>query len=487
MFYKILIFLSFSLTLFSQNHVEYRKIDSLIDAIKYNNSISYSLKIEYLNDISEKSRDLEYQLGEGLSYLRIATIYSHLNKPKKALEYAIKGKTIAHKIKNDSLIFFYEFSRALNYGRTGFTDKANNIFKDCLKKIDVIKDPDSKSYYYGRIYTQMANLNFENNTNENEYKRKIKLHKIALSYFEKCKKKKGNESYASLGYFYKSLNKLDSSEYFLKKGLKVNRNSFHLNGIQNYYINLAKVYFKKQNYSLATKFIDSSLNASVKENDIYVLKESYGLLSEIFELKNDSFYALKYKKLEQIYNDSLSRIDHSYIKESANYLYKNVEDDNENLNKRIYHLFYLIIFLLLLILIIAFAGKVFEWNLRRKMNVLSFEKLEHESIVEVKDFESISTEELIIKSKKVDPLFVVYFKNKYPVFYKRLITILPDLTINELRYCFYLKLRFSSKEISDIMCVSPKAIYNRNNRFRKRLNLKEAEDLYAWAENLDKD
>ena len=94
MFYKILIFLSFSLTLFSQNHVEYRKIDSLIDAIKYNNSISYSLKIEYLNDISEKSRDLEYQLGEGLSYLRIATIYSYLNYPQGATHISLQSAVL---------------------------------------------------------------------------------------------------------------------------------------------------------------------------------------------------------------------------------------------------------------------------------------------------------------------------------------------------------------------------------------------------------
>lgn len=114
-------------------------------------------------------------------------------------------------------------------------------------------------------------------------------------------------------------------------------------------------------------------------------------------------------------------------------------------------------------------------------------KTTHQIISNNKIEDSISLEELIIKAKKTDPLFSTYFEKCYPVFYKRLNELLKDVTVSDLKFCLFLKLKLSSKEIADNMHVSLKAIYNRNNRFRKRINIKEGEDLYTWAEKFDKE
>lgn len=62
-------------------------------------------------------------------------------------------------------------------------------------------------------------------------------------------------------------------------------------------------------------------------------------------------------------------------------------------------------------------------------------------------------------------------------FYKRLLQKYPKLTKNELRLCAFLRLNFSSKEISAITQQSPHSIVVARSRLRKKLNLDKNQSL----------
>lgn len=62
-------------------------------------------------------------------------------------------------------------------------------------------------------------------------------------------------------------------------------------------------------------------------------------------------------------------------------------------------------------------------------------------------------------------------------FYKRLLEKYPNLTKNELRLCAFLRLNFSSKEISAITQQSPHSIVVARSRLRKKISLDENTSL----------
>ncbi|MEG2079570.1 hypothetical protein SAMN05421796_102327 [Chryseobacterium piscicola] len=72
----------------------------------------------------------------------------------------------------------------------------------------------------------------------------------------------------------------------------------------------------------------------------------------------------------------------------------------------------------------------------------------------------------------------------FPTFFDELKKINQDLKKSELIFCIYLKLGFSSKEVAIYTFVTPKAIQNRKNRLRKKLNIASDIDIYKWFDDL---
>ncbi|MBD8081365.1 helix-turn-helix transcriptional regulator [Chryseobacterium caseinilyticum] len=75
-------------------------------------------------------------------------------------------------------------------------------------------------------------------------------------------------------------------------------------------------------------------------------------------------------------------------------------------------------------------------------------------------------------------------RSVFPTFFDNLKQINPDLKKSELIFCVYLKLDFSTKEIALYTFVTPKAIQNRKNRIRKKLNIASDVDIYKWFDEL---
>jgi DNA-binding CsgD family transcriptional regulator len=93
-------------------------------------------------------------------------------------------------------------------------------------------------------------------------------------------------------------------------------------------------------------------------------------------------------------------------------------------------------------------------------------------------------DEILALAKENSPRLLNKFRLVEPDFFSRLSAIQPDLKNSELIFCIYLKLNLTTKEIATYTFVTPKAIQNRKNRLRKKLNIASYLDIYKWFNDL---
>lgn len=72
------------------------------------------------------------------------------------------------------------------------------------------------------------------------------------------------------------------------------------------------------------------------------------------------------------------------------------------------------------------------------------------------------------------------FNNADKDFLEKIKQAHPDLTANDLRFCAYLRLNLSSKEIAPLLNISTKSVETKRYRLRKRLNLEHDDGLVEY-------
>lgn len=76
--------------------------------------------------------------------------------------------------------------------------------------------------------------------------------------------------------------------------------------------------------------------------------------------------------------------------------------------------------------------------------------------------------------------FFSNFEKLYPNFKTSIYKIAPNLTSNELKLCAFLRLNLSSKEISNLLSITPESVNKARYRLRKKLNLSANDDLATF-------
>lgn len=77
-------------------------------------------------------------------------------------------------------------------------------------------------------------------------------------------------------------------------------------------------------------------------------------------------------------------------------------------------------------------------------------------------------------------LFKEAFNNADRDFLKKLEQTHPNLTPNDIRLCSYLRLNLSSKEMAELLNISPRSVEIKRYRLRKKLNLTHDENLVSY-------
>jgi DNA-binding CsgD family transcriptional regulator len=60
----------------------------------------------------------------------------------------------------------------------------------------------------------------------------------------------------------------------------------------------------------------------------------------------------------------------------------------------------------------------------------------------------------------------------------------PELSLNEIRICTYIRLGYSTKEIADFICIEVESVSKARNRLRKKLNIDRKMDIAEFLEEI---
>lgn len=466
----------------AQKNYSKKKIDSVLNIVKFKVASHPEQTFSEFKKLYAASLEQNHKIGISFSLIGMGQAVGNLNDFKEAISYVKKGRIIANEIDNDSLLLYADFVDCIQYGRMLLNIKAVDMINDCIKRVHVIKDEDSRHLLLGALYTNKANFSagLKNKPTDQEF---LFLHRKAFYHFSKVKHVFSNPSFNNLGHCFNELNQLDSAYYYFQKGVDFAKLKGKTSEIE--YINFAELYVKRKKYPVAMKYLDSSIAICKQKKIYYLLSENFAIYANIHSKLGNTNEAIVAQNLFLMYKDSADMIEKSRVVESVNYLINETKKENDNLLK--IHKTIIIVAIILIIVLVIISRFLYckRRLLKSESSVKENELVEKTNqIVTLKQKVSTSYSEVIAMAKKNDPLFLPLFKELYPDFYNNLLSVNPDLTLTEQKVCFYIKLKFSSKEIASSTFVTTKAIQNRKNRLRKRLSISNGENIYEWFDQL---
>ncbi len=80
--------------------------------------------------------------------------------------------------------------------------------------------------------------------------------------------------------------------------------------------------------------------------------------------------------------------------------------------------------------------------------------------------------------------FMLHFEKVHPDFFKKLTEISKDLTKNDIQLCAYFRIGMSTKQIAQMLNVSPDSIKMHRYRIRKKLSIPENENFDTFMQNI---
>ncbi len=117
-------------------------------------------------------------------------------------------------------------------------------------------------------------------------------------------------------------------------------------------------------------------------------------------------------------------------------------------------------------------------NLIKKNSILNDIKTELETITDPSKIRNV----IRVINRNLDneddwKFFEEAFNHADKDFFKKVKELHPDLTPNDLRFCVYLRLNLSSKEISQLLNISPRSVEIKRYRLRKKIDLPRNSNL----------
>ncbi len=305
----VCLYLFFSFQLFAQNEA-----DSLKVALEKTKA---EAKVDILNKLSEYYRDRDLDLavsyaneavalGESLNALdkvAIAEInkgvaYRSKGDSKVALEQFLKALVTAEKIGNLSIqadalhkigvtyLFQKDFYNALK-----FAEKEEVIWRQLDDKTGLA----SAINFHGLIYMNLKNYNLALK----------KLEESLLIARQTNDKDLIYKPLTNIGDLYYRIGNASKAIDYISQGLKVSEEANNKFGIATSLLNLGKAYMLKKDYAIAKETLQKALEKSIEIQALPTIRNTYNMLSEVYEKSGEFRTSLFYHKLYKSADDSL--------------------------------------------------------------------------------------------------------------------------------------------------------------------------------------
>jgi len=470
--------------------------DQYDEAIK-----NYNISYGYFREIEDKKgmADLRYSLSD---------IYKKKGFYQRSMESCLEGLDLYQNLQDTA----------------GIADIYN-----CMGSLYKYQDELGKSIeYYNKSLSLRMNMNDRedialsyNNIGvvhvlSGNYDLAMDYYKMALDiYMETGSLKNEAIIYGNMANIYLTKGDFHKAYEYILKSIKINEDIGYKRGIAVQYRNLGRYYDLIGNTELAE---ENYLVAYEKFNELKRLEYQKNItfdLSDIFSREGDFEKAYYYLKENRNFSDSLFNIEKMKNIATLEQEYLNMRQMEEHRLKdqRAKALLFtsaLILILLLIIFSLLYSRQKIRLNQQKlKLHNVELEKRQVEYDLELKQKEiaastinQVRNNEMInnvidrlkaslnnlkeenkpVITNIIDDLsgktnpdiwkeFEIRFLQVHQNFYDNLIMEFPDLSTNEKRLAAFLRLDFSTKEISSITNQSPHSINIARTRLRKKLGL----------------
>lgn len=474
---KLTIFFFLISSFFYSQHTEEELKNILFDI---NFSTAGPKEIKKIDSLIEICKKNSYNDCVALGYLKIANIYNRNSDMKRSFYYTdkVEKENLINSHTDFEVIFYLHLQRSLLYQKLGERITA-------LKQLDEIYDETIKkdnAYFIYLINWQYAGIYNEINKKELA----LKYYKKAYIYSKIYRENKGNRyridknrlsnSYktsAYLGGMYVELNKTDSAKIYIDEALQ-NEKKIDEIGIRYITSLYAAKYFKSiKDYSKTQYYLWKCKNIAhnyyKSENyQIAVAEELKSLYEGLGQKDSISYYSNWLLEIK-----SLNREQNQTLNDSVD---KQNELENKNQKKQTNELFFILS--ASVIVCIFFIFLFLYYYKKHKSKNLDKIDIPHQLPVEESLFK-----EIIQLAKENNSEFLPRFNEYCPRFSEELLKISP-LKMSEIRFCAYIYLNFSTKEIADYTFTSVRTVQTKKYNLRKKLNIPTDMDIYVWFSKL---
>ncbi|NIF03906.1 hypothetical protein F3J23_00510 [Chryseobacterium sp. Tr-659] len=501
---------------FGQDKKEYEEYIRVANDIKFKDWPKAELNIQQARKkVSEKD------LGD--FYIEAAKIYSDVNYFDLALDYSARAYHLfldkdEEKTAKIDGIFAYIYSQLNDTKRAiSYYKKLLNFYQKQKKQTETIKALNNLGNGYlvlskldsSRYYFEKSLMIFENYNNP-------VLKAFVFSNFGKLNFIEGNtvkaESYL-----------LEAKDILKNNHIDDEKSNYQVNyNLANFYISIhhqEKALFYAKNVG---KYVVPNAVSFDNTNYLKTLYQAYQLNKE-YKLSTETF--AQYDSIRNLLNIEEKAVNVERLKVKQDYeLQKRIdkiEQDRENMLYVIMVIILLLVLIICILWLINFRNKAEKLRLEKKLienrekqleidnqmkeKMLVYKSMEQSKIEEI--FKSLLEQVNVLKSKlkdsEIDEVsriineiklntkqdswgdFEYHFLNVHESFYENLDRRHPGLTNYDKRLAAMLKLKLSTKEISNLLNVTPKTIENSRTRLRKKMNLTNTkEDLAQYLNEL---
>ncbi|WP_412850780.1 transcriptional regulator [Chryseobacterium sp. PMSZPI] len=462
---KIIYLIAISLSIFLKAQDYSYQPEPIKTTLEYRYKLDAEGALRYNINALKQYEKTDNTEGIIMAYTNIGSILCGLDKNKEGLEFLNKAKKMLTHI-NDPLVkasLYNEYGRS--YTRLGLYEQSDAAFDEAkffIKKINNLKQREFfESYNYS--WKQMNPSQTKNSDSLQIIKKKIMGVKPNIVSYTRIADK----------FIAKKIH-LDSAEYYMNKAFMYSKDASDTEkGIALF--SYGDLYNVKGNKEKALEYYFKSLDIFQKGKDRRSLLTVYDTISSVYKSLNEIDKSSQYLRAYTALNDSIIKNQ----KEGLNLAVDTLMELNKKEKDHERNVFYLIILALITssVLLLYFIRKIYIKKTLKKAELLKEIKTETEVLkLKVND----SFDEIIQLMKSRSPLFLKRFKEVYCEFYEKLITHTPELTEHDIKFCAYMKLNLTNKEICNCENISLRGVETKRYRLKKKLNLSKNTELQKW-------
>lgn len=429
---------------------------------------AYGLFVE-LNDIQ----------GENYSLINLSTSYRELGLLEESVRHLMPLLQLSDQIWWEVRYHAY-MSLGMIFLQSGDPEKAIELFHIALAQL-----PDSNAnleFFTAPLY---GNLGYACLLLKRYSEAEVYLFKVLNIFLQSDFQRQVSAALENISALYIVRNDYEKAEETIQQALAISKKISYAHGIINALNIAAEIYLKTNRYVLGIEALNELLNHT--EGSSYLRSEmnAHRLLAEMYEKSSDELSAFRHLKK---YNELHEKFWNFEVASNIYDVFRIIEEQRHQNEETS----------------LAKAKEHLEIEIRQKERELRSLAIQltqrNQALLTLKNEVDKIRNDSIRKKKKSLPKellnsvrdlennwesFRIQFDAVHNGFYDRLLQQFPQLTDAEAKVCCLMKVELSTKQIADVLFVSPRTIETHRLRIRKKVMQGRIDDLRKYIISME--